>query len=132
MSKRFFLANTILQKCPRCQEGDLYIKPFNIKAPVNMHKECPVCGQLYEPEPGFYYGAMFLSYIISGFFFSGVVAVCMLVFGMNVNPAIGVMLVVAALSYFFLLRFSRSLWINLLIKYDPKAKNSDQKKSFGY
>ena len=52
-----------------------------------MHKECPVCGQLYEPELRFYYGAMFLSYIISGFFFSGVVAVHV-GFRMNVNPAI--------------------------------------------
>ena len=97
-----------------------------------MYKECPVCGQLYEPEPGFYYGAMFLSYIMSGFVFSGLVGFCIIVLGMNVNAAIGVLLIFAALSYFFLLRFSRSLWINIMIKYDPDAKHSTGKKSFGY
>ncbi|MEZ4910183.1 MAG: DUF983 domain-containing protein [Saprospiraceae bacterium] len=132
MSKKSFVVNTFQQKCPRCQEGDLYIKPFNIKKPVNMHNECPICGQLYEPEPGFYYGAMFLSYIMSGFVFSGLVGFCIIALGMNVNAAIGVLLIFAALSYFFLLRFSRSLWINMMIKYDPNAKHTNTKKSFGY
>lgn len=27
-----------------------------------MPSHCPVCGQAYEPEPGFYWGAMFISY----------------------------------------------------------------------
>lgn len=29
-----------------------------------MPAQCPVCGQAYEPEPGFYFGAMYIS---SGF-----------------------------------------------------------------
>ena len=31
---------------------------------MEMPAECPVCWQTYEPEPGFYYGAMYIS---SGF-----------------------------------------------------------------
>ena len=31
---------------------------------MEMPNECPVCRQTYEPEPGFYYGAMYIS---SGF-----------------------------------------------------------------
>lgn len=31
---------------------------------MDMPAECPVCHQTYEPEPGFYYGAMYIS---SGF-----------------------------------------------------------------
>ena len=27
-----------------------------------MPGACPVCGQAYEPEPGFYIGAMYVSY----------------------------------------------------------------------
>ena len=38
-----------------------------------MHKECPVCGQLYEPEPGFIMAQCF--YHIISVFLSGVVAV---------------------------------------------------------
>ena len=73
MSKRNFLTNALLKKCPRCQEGDLFIKPFEFTKPLNMPERCPVCHQKFEPEPGFYYGAMFLSYIFSAFFFLGIV-----------------------------------------------------------
>ncbi|MBL7849168.1 MAG: DUF983 domain-containing protein [Cyclobacteriaceae bacterium] len=27
-----------------------------------MNKECPVCGAGFEPEPGFYFGSMFITY----------------------------------------------------------------------
>ena len=38
--------------CPRCREGNLFVKPFNISKPLDMHKACQVCGQKTEPEPG--------------------------------------------------------------------------------
>lgn len=121
MSKRSFLANTFMCKCPRCQQGDLYTKPFQFSKPVDMPEKCPECGQLFLPEPGFYYGAMFLSYIVSGFFFLGVVGLCIIVFKMSVNTSMFVVLLAAVLVYFPLLRCSRSLWLNLMVKYDAKA-----------
>ena len=30
-----------------------------------MHKACPKCGVKFEREPGFFYGAMYLSYAFS-------------------------------------------------------------------
>ncbi len=30
-----------------------------------MHKNCPSCGQNFEIEPGFYFGAMYISYAIN-------------------------------------------------------------------
>ncbi|RSK24368.1 DUF983 domain-containing protein [Hymenobacter metallilatus] len=30
-----------------------------------MPAACPVCGQAYEPEPGFYWGAMYISFAFS-------------------------------------------------------------------
>ncbi len=30
-----------------------------------MHGQCPRCGASFSPEPGFYYGAMFVSYALS-------------------------------------------------------------------
>ncbi len=132
MAKRNPIVNAFMKKCPRCQEGDLFIKPFEISNPLNMPDHCPVCNQKYLPEPGFYYGAMFLSYIFSAFFFLGIVGICLMVFKMSANAAIGVMLLVAAATYFFFLRMSRSIWINLLIKYDPKARDKKEVKGFGY
>ena len=132
MSKRNFLLNAFKKKCPRCQEGDLFIKPFEFSKPVNMPDHCPVCSQKYEPEPGFYYGSMFLSYIFSAFFFLGIMGVCLIVLKLTLNASMGILLIIAAATYFFFLRMSRSIWINLLVKYDPQAKEKKEIQSFGY
>jgi uncharacterized protein (DUF983 family) len=132
MKKRNFLINAFLKKCPRCQEGNLFTAPFEFSKPVAMPEQCPICKQKYEPEPGFYYGAMFLSYIFSGFFFLGIMGILLIVLKMSINPAMGVLLIVAAITYFFFLRMSRSIWINLLVKYDPTAKEKQETQSFGY
>lgn len=123
--------NTLMCKCPRCQQGDLYNKPFQISKPVDMPEHCPECGQKYLPEPGFYYGAMFLSYIVSGFFFLGVVGLCIIGFGMSVNAAMGVVILVALAVYFPLLRCSRSLWLNLMVKFDPDALSNKEESALG-
>lgn len=132
MARRNFILNALMKKCPRCQEGDLFVQPFEFSKPVNMPEKCPVCHQKYEPEPGFYYGAMFLSYIFSGFLFLGIMAVCLIVFKLSLNASMAILLVIAALTYLFFLRMSRSLWINLLVKYDPKARDEKKDKAFGY
>jgi len=54
------------EKCPRCYQGDLYSESVsNIKNFHKMNKACPDCGQTLEPEPGFYFGAMFVAYGMS-------------------------------------------------------------------
>ncbi len=121
-----------MKKCPRCQEGDLFVQPFEFSKPVDMPVHCPVCNQKFEPEPGFYYGAMFLSYIISAFFFLSIMGVCLIFFKLSLNISMLILLTFAALTYLFFLRMSRSVWINLMVKYDPKAKEKKQVKSFGY
>lgn len=132
MAKRNFLLNALYKKCPRCQEGDLFISPFEFSKPVNMPDKCPVCNQKFEPEPGFYYGAMFLSYIFSAFFFLSIMGVCIIVFKLSLNVSMFILLIIAGLTYFFFLRMSRSLWINILVSYDREAKDKKEVKSFGY
>ena len=51
-------------RCPRCHTGKLFKHPALSFSFMEMPDECPVCRQTYEPEPGFYYGAMYIS---SGF-----------------------------------------------------------------
>ncbi|MBK8519089.1 MAG: DUF983 domain-containing protein [Saprospiraceae bacterium] len=132
MTKRNFILNALSKKCPRCQEGDLFIAPFEFSKPLNMPESCPVCSQKFEPEPGFYYGSMFLSYIFSAFFFLGIMGVCIIVFKFSLNLSMFILLLIAAATYFFFLRMSRSIWINIMIGYDPDAKKKTQTKSFGY
>lgn len=38
---------------------------WNILRFAKMHSQCPSCKLSFEPEPGFYFGAMYISYAIS-------------------------------------------------------------------
>ena len=52
-------------RCPRCRSGKLFYHPsYNYLKFYKMREECPRCALKFEVEPGFYYGAMFLSYIM--------------------------------------------------------------------
>ncbi|WP_310397119.1 DUF983 domain-containing protein [Hymenobacter sp.] len=50
-------------RCPRCHEGKLFShSALNLRQFDEMPVACPVCGQAFEPEVGFYWGAMYISY----------------------------------------------------------------------
>lgn len=48
----------LLCQCPKCHEGDIFSGLFS------MHPRCPKCDYDFEREPGFYLGAMILSYFV--------------------------------------------------------------------
>ena len=59
------LYSVFRMKCPRCHEGDFFIShPYNLKKAGDIHENCPNCGLKYSKEPGFYYGAMYVSYAL--------------------------------------------------------------------
>lgn len=105
-------------KCPRCREGDLFTKPFNLKKPIEMHERCSCCGLKYEAEPGYFFGAMFISYIWTGFACLFIIGLCLLVFKLSVNVSFAILIAAMVLSYFMILRISRSMYIHFDVKYD--------------
>ena len=53
----------LAQRCPRCHQGPLFpYSALNLAKFDEMYASCPVCGLHYEPEPGFYWGAMYISF----------------------------------------------------------------------
>jgi hypothetical protein len=89
-----------------------------------MNAECEYCGQTFEPEPGYYFGAMFVSYIINVAIFVAV----WFAFAMLVSDEVNIWwLVLASVLIGLILvpvtfRLSRLVWINMFVKYDPEAK----------
>jgi uncharacterized protein (DUF983 family) len=122
-----FIGNVISYKCPRCREGKIFTEPFKMSDPVNMPDNCPVCGQKTMPEPGFYYGAMFASYIFSGFFFLALAGLGIIIFKWSLELTFITIIAVFFLSYFKILRTSRSFWLNLMVKYNPDSTVFDNK-----
>ncbi|MFK8101062.1 MAG: DUF983 domain-containing protein [Saprospiraceae bacterium] len=109
-------------KCPRCHEGDLFeTGTFEFNKPFEMPKSCAVCNQNFEPEPGFYYGAMFISYIFMGWFCIGFVGILHWVLKWSIAASFITLIIVSLLMLVWLFRTSRSVWININVGYDPKA-----------
>ncbi len=52
--------------CPRCRKGKLFTYPLTkITHFSRTNETCPHCGLRYEVEPGFFFGAMYISYAIT-------------------------------------------------------------------
>ena len=120
MSKRGILSSIFGMTCPRCREGKLFeTGSFSFNRPFEMKDRCSNCNQNFMPEPGFYFGAMFISYIIWGWFS---ILLCLgLVFwgGWSVNAAFGLLIFISLIFFVWLFRISRSIWIHINVKYQP-------------
>ncbi len=49
------------QRCPRCRAGNIFRYSIFRGFP-KMHERCPVCDLKFEREPGYFLGAMYVSY----------------------------------------------------------------------
>lgn len=84
-----------------------------------MNRACPVCGIVFEREPGYFLGAMYFSYGL------GVACVAPLVaLGVALGwpyPAIGIACGVELLLLCpWLFRTSRTLWLHFDQRWDPR------------
>lgn len=113
-----FLKSVWTYNCPRCRQTKIYKEPFQISDPVAMPDRCAHCNLKLEPQPGYYWGAMFISYILSGWVFLVIALILIFLAGWSVNQGMLAVLAVAALTYMKFLRLSRSLWIHLMVKFD--------------
>ena len=107
-------------KCPRCRVGDIFNKPFKVSAPLDMPHSCSECGQLMEPEPGYYYGAMFVSYIVTSLIFLPLTLLLVFYFKWTETQAFAFVFTILGLSFFKILRGARSLWIHMMVRFDPE------------
>ncbi|MEL6865989.1 MAG: DUF983 domain-containing protein [Bacteroidota bacterium] len=109
-------------KCPRCHVGDLFeTGTWSFQKSFDMPKRCPVCKQSYMPEPGFYYGAMFISYAITGWFALGFVGFCIVFLEMGVYSSFALLIFIFAVFFVWIFRISRAIWININVKYRADA-----------
>lgn len=121
MSKRHSIVYSIITtKCPRCREGNMFPEGtlYSTKF-AKMNQSCPCCGQSFEPEPGYYFGAMFVSYAISTAIF--LVALFVLNLLLEEITMLVVFVTVVGVVVGFLpiiFRLSRSLWINIFVRYE--------------
>ncbi len=114
-------------RCPRCQEGDFFqAHPYNLKKAGDIHTNCPNCGLKYSKEPGFYYGAMYVSYGLGVALFVALWVSFNLFFeDLSVAWQIGIISGLFVLLGPYLYALSKIIWANIFIKYDPNAKGKE-------
>ena len=121
MSNPSVLYSVVAMKCPRCHEGDLYKTPtFSFKKSFEMYDVCPHCGQKYVLEPGFYYGSMFVSYILTAFLMFGTFAIAKFILDVEITTAFICCTLIIAALFIWIFRISRSVWIHFFVKYDKR------------
>lgn len=119
-------SNAILQgKCPRCRQGDIFKSKALDTSFMKMHEQCAVCNLRFELEPGFYYGAMYISYAFNVALLVAIGVALSVLF----DPPIWVYLVSVSLASLLLLpfsfRYSKILFLYWFggIDFDPKYSN---------
>lgn len=126
MKERSVIRSIAGMRCPKCREGKmfpahtLYTRHF-----MKMNDRCSCCGQSFEPEPAYYFGAMFISYALNaGYFIALWVALLIVMDNIPDALIIGgtIALVISLLPITF--RLSRVLWIYIFVRYRGPIESS--------
>ena len=114
------LYSIFFNKCPRCNKGKFwksnnpYYNLFFNEG--ENHNNCLNCDLKFEIEPGFFYGAMYISYGLGIGIGSLILIISLAVFQMKnillLSLLIGIsILILAPVNYFL----SRLIWLNTFI-----------------
>jgi uncharacterized protein (DUF983 family) len=106
-------------KCPHCHQGDFWKtgNHYDLKNFAQMNERCSVCNEDFRKEPGYYFGASYVSYGLTVAFgvFSYIIFGWLL--GMDTVPFLLTFstLLIVLLPLFY--RFARLIWIHMFVKY---------------
>jgi uncharacterized protein (DUF983 family) len=104
------LAAFLNGRCPRCGRGAVF-GPLFSRGFLRMNRDCPVCGLDYEPEPGYFLGAMYVSYTLG---ILTVLPVALLLYfwaGASLAATMIVALLQTLLTTVLMYRISRIVWL---------------------
>ena len=102
------LLDGLLRRCPRCHKGRMFASFFT------MHRECSVCGLLFERASGEVTGGMAINFVATGI----IITIGSLYFGLFSTAPLSLVLIGFGLfAIVFPIVFyplSRGLWTSLL------------------
>ncbi len=109
------LVKILKGKCPNCENGYVFKKndKFVFQIP-KMEKCCNNCGHVFEREPGYFFGALYVSYGLTVFQGLTIFLICNFLIGDMPFPAI-----IGAITVFMVLmssinyKLSRVIWITI-------------------
>ena len=124
MLKKGSKLNSILTgTCPKCQNESMYLdeNPLHFKNILKMHDHCSHCHLKYQIEPSFFYGAMYVSYGLNVAIGIAIFIISFVFFGSSLKVAFISIIASFIILLPFVLRWSRNIYINMFVSYDPKT-----------
>lgn len=124
--------------CTRCHRGAIFEEknPYKLGKMFKMHETCDHCQLKYDREPGFFYGAMYVSYALTVGWFIIWFALQSYVFHLSTTVFLTAFISFLILSSPLTLRWSRIIWLNIFFRYHkeyahPEALCADDLKEQG-
>ena len=105
-------------RCPRCHEGKLFTNPnpYHLKDLFKMPRYCTVCNLDLENEPGYYFGAMYVSYgLTAGLILANELWMFPL-WRWNIWPQLLINTICILGLYPLLIRYSRAIYLAITFK----------------
>lgn len=123
-----FAWSILTMRCPRCRKGPMFKDPnpyrnLGMKHIFDMHNNCPVCGQKYDLEPGFWYGTGYVSYALAVAISVASFVAWWILIGVSVsdNRVLYWLIfntVLLVLLQPWMMRLSRTIYIRFFVSYD--------------
>jgi uncharacterized protein (DUF983 family) len=109
--------------CPKCHEGRFFISaPYRLKTTGDVEETCNKCGNNNMLEPGFYQGAMYVSYGLGVALFVGIWAgTSFFTPGMQSWLQISLVAISSIGLSPLLYSLSKIIYANIFIRYDMDA-----------
>lgn len=119
------LSSILRSKCPACRKGEFFKNknPYRLKKLGELHDNCPNCGQRFSLEPGFYFGAAYVSYGLNvALFIAVVIAVNVLVENPEIKTYVFSIIAATLILAPLLFRYSRVIWASMFIPLGGEKK----------
>lgn len=115
------LSSILRQLCPRCRSGRIFRSTIYWGFP-RMNDRCPACGLHFNREPGYFLGAMYISYALALALVFAFGAILWILTSWRLDK-VAIWTVLFFLPFAPMLTFlSRVLWIYLDQTIDPEIK----------
>jgi len=87
-----------------------------------MPDRCLVCGENYMPEPGFFYGAMYVSYALTIALSVAIFVAMITLWKFDLKWYLGINASAIVLLFPPIFRISRAGWFNFFVRYKSSAE----------
>ncbi len=95
-------------RCPCCGHGRLF------KSAMRLHERCSGCGELFEREPGLWFGAVYINLGLTLGLTVAAFTLTQVFTSVTASERIAIWTSVAALGPFVFYRLSKGLWLSVV------------------